>query len=97
MHKMDISSFITDISVHLYINFGQVANKNVIVQDSTGKEIESQLLPIVKESIAIRNYYATAYVGESPTSSPKYWLVFTATVPPLGFSSYVVTSSKQAG
>ncbi|KAK4374664.1 hypothetical protein RND71_005341 [Anisodus tanguticus] len=73
-----------------------VVNKNVIVQDSSGKEIESQLLPIVKASIAIRNYYATAYVGESPTSSPKYWLAFTATVPPLGFSSYVITSGKQA-
>lgn len=75
----------------------QVVNKNVIIQDSTGKEIESQLLPIVKASIAIRNYYATAYVGESPTSSPRYWLVFTATVPPLGFNSYIISSGKQAG
>ncbi|KAF3623492.1 Alpha-mannosidase [Capsicum annuum] len=73
-----------------------VVNKNVIIQDSTGKEIESQLLPIVKASIAIRNYYATAYVGESPTSSPRYWLVFTATVPPLGFNSYIISSGKQA-
>ncbi|XP_009591416.1 probable alpha-mannosidase At5g13980 [Nicotiana tomentosiformis] len=73
-----------------------VVNENVIVQDSTGKEIESQLMPIVKASIAIRNYYATAYAGESPTSSPKYWLAFRATVPPLGFNSYVVTSGKRA-
>lgn len=98
MHTMDNLSFITDISAHpLPKLLDQVVNENVIVQDSTGKEIESQLMPIVKASIAIRNYYATAYAGESPTSSPKYWLAFRATVPPLGFNSYVVTSGKRAG
>uniref|UniRef100_A0A5B7A9H0 Alpha-mannosidase n=1 Tax=Davidia involucrata TaxID=16924 RepID=A0A5B7A9H0_DAVIN len=72
-----------------------VINENVTVQDSTGKEIESQLLPLVNASVSIRNYYATAYVGKSPSSTPKYWLAFTVSVPPLGFSTYVVSSAKQ--
>ncbi|KAA8542054.1 hypothetical protein F0562_023206 [Nyssa sinensis] len=73
-----------------------VINENVTVQDSTGKEIESQLLPLVNGSVSTRNYYATAYVGKSPSSTPKFWLAFTVSVPPLGFSTYVVSSTKGA-
>ncbi|KAL3529076.1 hypothetical protein ACH5RR_008398, partial [Cinchona calisaya] len=74
-----------------------VVSANVTVQDSNGKEIESQILSIVDTSIALRNFYATASVGKSPAERPLYWLAFTAEVPPLGFSTYVVTSSKKAG
>ncbi|KAK3020136.1 hypothetical protein RJ639_004604 [Escallonia herrerae] len=72
-----------------------VINENVTVQDSSGKEIVSQLLPIIDASIAIRSSYATAYVGESPNATPKYWLAFAASVPPLGFSTYIISSTKQ--
>ncbi|MFS7971359.1 putative alpha-mannosidase [Helianthus anomalus] len=72
-----------------------VVSENVAVYDSSGKQVESQLLPIVKESISVRNYYATAYTGKTPSSTPKYWLAFTASVPPLGFSTYVISSTNK--
>ncbi|KAK3006027.1 hypothetical protein RJ639_016109 [Escallonia herrerae] len=71
-----------------------VVSENVTVHDSSGKEIESQILPVANVSIAIRNYYARAYLGVSPRATPKYWLAFTASVPPLGFSTYVVSNSN---
>ncbi|KAL8230467.1 hypothetical protein R6Q57_000250 [Mikania cordata] len=71
-----------------------VVNENIAVYDSSGKQVDSQLLPIVKESISDRDYYATAYTGKSPSSTPKYWLAFTASVPPLGFSTYTISSTK---
>lgn len=72
----------------------QVINENVTVSDSTGKLILSQLLPIVNASVSNRKFYASAYTGESPLSSPKYWLAFTAEVPPLGFNTYVISSGQ---
>lgn len=89
--------FMNLLSAPYIINFYQVISGNVIVQDSSGKEIESQLLPIANASIAIRNYYTAAYVGKSPSVTPKYWLAFIASVPPLGFSTYVISSTKGAG
>ncbi|GMQ09529.1 hypothetical protein CsSME_00052869 [Camellia sinensis var. sinensis] len=73
-----------------------VINGNVTVQDSNGTEIESQLLPLANASLGIRNYYATAYVGKSPSTTPRYWLAFTASVPPLGFSTYVISTAERA-
>lgn len=69
---------------------------NVTVQDSSGREIESQLLPLADVSLGIRDFYATAYVGKSPSVTPRYWLAFTASVPPLGFSTYVISTAKGA-
>ncbi|CAL5444353.1 unnamed protein product [Camellia sinensis] len=74
----------------------EVINGNVTVQDSNGTEIESQLLPLANASLGIRNYYATAYVGKSPSTTPRYWLAFTASVPPLGFSTYVISTAERA-
>lgn len=74
-----------------------VMNENITVYDSSGKEVESQLIPVVNASIPIRNFYATAYLGKPPSTTPKYWLAFTASVPPLGFSTYVISSTKQPG
>lgn len=88
------------MSVHYFIlnkiscYMMQVINENVTVTDSAGKVILSQLLPIVNASIAKRKFYASAYMGESSSASPMYWLAFTAVVPPLGFSTYVISSDK---
>ncbi|KAF7123152.1 hypothetical protein RHSIM_Rhsim12G0180700 [Rhododendron simsii] len=73
-----------------------VIHGNVSVQDSSGQEIESQLLPLANVSLGVRNFYATAYVGKSPSVTPMYWLAFTASVPPLGFSTYVISTPKGA-
>ncbi|KAJ0639216.1 putative alpha-mannosidase [Helianthus annuus] len=72
-----------------------VASENLAVYDSNEKEIESQIFPIINESISIRNYYTAAYTGKPPSSTPKYWLAFTASVPPLGFSTYTISSTKK--
>lgn len=72
-----------------------VVSENIAVYDSNGKEIEYQLLPIVNDAIALRNYYTTAYTGKSPSSTPKYSLAFTASVPPLGFTTYVISTTKK--
>lgn len=73
-----------------------VINENVAVWDSSGKEIESQLLPLLNVSVALRKYHVMAYLGKSPNTTPSYWLAFSATVPPLGFSTYIVSSTKWA-
>ncbi|KAL7616275.1 hypothetical protein Lser_V15G04007 [Lactuca serriola] len=74
-----------------------VVSENIAVHDSNGKEVEYQLLPIVNDAIALRNYYTTAYTGKSPSSISKYSLAFTASVPPLGFTTYVISSTKNPG
>ncbi|KAL0344190.1 UNVERIFIED_CONTAM: Alpha-mannosidase [Sesamum angustifolium] len=40
------------------------------------------------------NYHIKAYLGISASSSARYWLAFSVSVPPLGFSTYVVSSAK---
>ncbi|KAA8530055.1 hypothetical protein F0562_004764 [Nyssa sinensis] len=74
-----------------------VSTGGLIVHDSGGIEIESQLLPLSNASLSSRNYHVKAYLGRSPTGTLKYWLAFSASVPPLGFSTYIVSSAKQTG
>ncbi|KAK7410985.1 hypothetical protein VNO78_02279 [Psophocarpus tetragonolobus] len=71
-----------------------VVNGNV-VRDSSGKKIQSQLVPIHHTFLGLRNYHTLAYLGVSPTVKPKYWLVFSVTVPPLGFSTYYLSYAKK--
>ncbi|XP_018499032.2 probable alpha-mannosidase At5g13980 isoform X5 [Pyrus x bretschneideri] len=72
-----------------------VINTNIAVRDSTGKEVESQLIPLLNASATIRNYHVKAYLGKSLGDTPSYWLAFSATVPPLGFSTYVISSATR--
>ncbi|XP_057982567.1 probable alpha-mannosidase At5g13980 [Malania oleifera] len=74
-----------------------VINEGVTVHDSEGTEIESQLLPLANVSLGIRNFYVKAYLGKTPSETPKYWIAFTATVLPLGFSTYTISSAKRPG
>lgn len=74
-----------------------VSSQEIIVLDSGGRELESQLLPIFNASLETRDYHVKAYLGRLPSGTPKYWLAFSASVPPLGFSTYIVSSIKQAG
>jgi len=78
-------------------NHLQVTEANVIVQNSNGSEIESQLLPQAEKYLDLRNYYVKAYEGQAPPKTPKYWLAFTVSVPPLGFSTYTVSTAKRTG
>ncbi|KAG9445829.1 hypothetical protein H6P81_011957 [Aristolochia fimbriata] len=74
-----------------------VISESVIVLDSEGRQIESQILPVQNGSLGTRNFYVKAYSGISLNDGPKYWLAFEATVPPLGFSTYIVSSAPRAG
>ncbi|XP_021298038.1 probable alpha-mannosidase At5g13980 [Herrania umbratica] len=74
-----------------------VVNEDVIVRDSEGREIESQLVPPFDAYVDLRNYYVRAYLGINPKAVPKYWLAFTVSVPPLGFSTYTISASKTTG
>ncbi|KAL1547433.1 alpha-mannosidase [Salvia divinorum] len=71
-----------------------VSSENLVVRDSAGKEIESQLLPISNISLLTTEYLVKAYLGISASGSARYWLAFSVSVPPLGFSTYTVSSSK---
>lgn len=78
-------------------NLLQVVSESVVVHDSEGIEIESQLLPLANTSVNIRNQYVKAYLGISPGVTPKFWLAFPVSVPPLGFNTYFVSNAKQTG
>ncbi|KAF7801853.1 alpha-mannosidase [Senna tora] len=72
-----------------------VSTEKVFVQDSAGKEIESQLLPLSNATSRIRKHYVEAHLGIKPSFEPKYLLAFSVSVPPLGFSTYRVSRPKQ--
>lgn len=67
------------------------------MHDSEGHEVESQLVPFTDEYAALRSYHVEAYLGHAPTQVPKYWLVFSASVPPLGFTTYTISTAKKSG
>ncbi|TVU24578.1 hypothetical protein EJB05_27023 [Eragrostis curvula] len=73
-----------------------VFSDSIVVHDSEGREIESQLLPIADASLNLRDKHVKAYLGTSPHANPKYWLAFSVSVPPLGFNTYLVSNTKKS-
>ncbi|KAJ8435417.1 hypothetical protein Cgig2_001069 [Carnegiea gigantea] len=71
-----------------------VSAEDIMVRDHGGKEIESQILPISDVQLGMRNFHVASYLGITATDTPKYWLAFAASVPPLGFSTYTVSGAK---
>ncbi|KAL3813940.1 hypothetical protein ACJIZ3_015208 [Penstemon smallii] len=71
-----------------------VMYEDITVRDSAGRILESQLLPLSDTHVSLRNYHVKAYLGQTPSKTPKYWLAFTASAPPLGFSTYTISSTK---
>ncbi|XVE67608.1 hypothetical protein DITRI_Ditri09bG0001600 [Diplodiscus trichospermus] len=74
-----------------------VSTARVIVKDSEGREIESQLLPLSNSTSRLRSYYVKAYLGKTPSETVKYLVAFSVSVPPLGFSTYIVGTAKETG
>ncbi|XP_057868913.2 alpha-mannosidase isoform X2 [Cryptomeria japonica] len=74
-----------------------VNSDSLIVTDTDGNTIQSQLVQISKTSSNLRSYYLMAYLGVQSNQTPMFWLVFTVSVPPLGFSTYVISTSKGKG
>ncbi|ONM26655.1 putative alpha-mannosidase [Zea mays] len=73
-----------------------VFSDSIVVHDSEGREIESQLLPIATASLNIREKHVKAYLGTTPGAKPKFWLAFPVSVPPLGFNTYFVSNLKKS-
>ncbi|PIN24224.1 Glycosyl hydrolase, family 38 - alpha-mannosidase [Handroanthus impetiginosus] len=74
-----------------------VMQEDVTVRDSAGRALESQLLPLSDTHVSLRNYHVKAYLGRIPSKTPEYWLAFTASAPPLGFSTYTISSGNSKG
>ncbi|KAG0483166.1 hypothetical protein HPP92_011250 [Vanilla planifolia] len=75
-----------------------VVSDSVIVHDSSnGREIESQLLPIFDASLGLQSLYVKAYLGVSLMLPPKFWLAFPVSVPPFGFSTYIISNAEKIG
>ncbi|XP_057795221.1 probable alpha-mannosidase At5g66150 [Salvia miltiorrhiza] len=45
----------------------------------------------------LRKFYLKAYLGISDIRAAKYWLVFPASVPPLGWNTYFISKGTQKG
>ncbi|KAI3699355.1 hypothetical protein L2E82_43609 [Cichorium intybus] len=74
-----------------------VKDANVVVQDNEGKTVETQFVEFDSVTRNIRSFYTEAYLGISPNEVPKYWLLFQASVPPLGWNTYFITESTGEG
>ncbi|PWA40843.1 alpha-mannosidase [Artemisia annua] len=74
-----------------------VKDANVIVQDSKGNTVKAQLIKFDSVTRNLRSFYTEAYLGISPQDVPKYFLLFRASVPPLGWNTYFVTETAGKG
>lgn len=91
--KIDVFMHVTNFISNLL----QVSTEKLLVHDSSGREIESQLLPISNATLQLRDKYVKAYLSKFPSDALKYWLAFSTSLPPLGFNTYIVSSAKQIG
>ncbi|KAI3813627.1 hypothetical protein L1987_18356 [Smallanthus sonchifolius] len=74
-----------------------VKDANFVVQDNKGNMIEAQFIEFDDITSNLRSFYTEAYLGISPKDVPKYWLLFQASVPPLGWNTYFVTQTPGTG
>ncbi|XP_043698627.1 alpha-mannosidase isoform X1 [Telopea speciosissima] len=65
----------------------------LIVKDSEGNIIEAQFVGVGNATSSLRKFYTKAYGGVSPKWVPKYWLLFRASVPPLGWNTYFISKA----
>ncbi|KAF5192814.1 Alpha-mannosidase [Thalictrum thalictroides] len=72
-----------------------VNDTNLEVFDSKGDSIQIQYLSIDNATSNLRNFYTKAYLGTSPKQFPKYWLVFQASVSPLGWNTYFINGGRK--
>ena len=69
----------------------------LVVQDDKGNTVEAQFIEFDNITSNLRSFYTEAYLGISPTEVPKYWLLFQASVPPLGWNTYFITKTSGKG
>nr|XP_011462234.1 PREDICTED: alpha-mannosidase isoform X1 [Fragaria vesca subsp. vesca] len=68
-----------------------VNDANLVVQDSSGNTLETQYASVDNVTSNLRTFYTEAYLGKSSKEIPKYWLIFQASVPPLGWDTYFIS------
>ncbi|KAK4583933.1 hypothetical protein RGQ29_021880 [Quercus rubra] len=74
-----------------------VNDANLVVQDSSGNTIEAQYVALDNVTANLRIFYTKAYLGQSSKQIPKYWLLFQASVPPLGWNTYFISNASGKG
>ncbi|KAK4760251.1 hypothetical protein SAY87_005144 [Trapa incisa] len=74
-----------------------VMTGDISVHDSEGNNVESQLIPITDAYHKLRSYHVKVYLGRNAGEAPKYWLVFSVSVPSLGFSTYSILRAQGTG
>ncbi|KAL1569764.1 alpha-mannosidase [Salvia divinorum] len=74
-----------------------VNDNNLVVKDSSGNVVKPQYIEMDNVTDELRKFYLKAYLGISDTSAAKYWLVFPASVPPLGWNTYFISRGTQKG
>lgn len=72
----------------------QVSSSKIEVIDAENNVIPSQLIPITDADRKLRNKYVELHAGVNASTVPKFFLVFAAAVPPLGYTSFVVRPSS---
>ncbi|KAJ0040660.1 hypothetical protein Pint_28469 [Pistacia integerrima] len=70
-----------------------VKDNNLVVKDSSGNVIDSQFVPMDGVTSNLRKFYTAAYLGHSSNQVPKYWLLFQASLPPLGWNTYFISKA----
>ena len=68
-------------------------DETLVVKSSDGTIVESQLVEVDNVTRNLRKFYLKAYLGITTDRPPKYWLVFQALVPPMGWNSYYISRS----
>lgn len=81
----------------MFFQHFQVNDENLTVKSSDGTIVESQLVEVDNVTGNLRQFYVKAYLGITPDKPPKYWLVFQASVPPMGWNSYYISRGTRAG
>ncbi|WVZ58027.1 hypothetical protein U9M48_008341 [Paspalum notatum var. saurae] len=74
-----------------------VNDENLVVKSSDGTIIDSQLVEVDSVSRKLAKFYVKAYLGIKTDKPPRYWLIFQASVPPMGWNSYYISRSTGTG
>ncbi|XP_006661627.2 alpha-mannosidase-like [Oryza brachyantha] len=74
-----------------------VNDAHLVVKTSDGTSLESQLVEVDNVTANLRKLYVKAYLGITSDKAPKYWLVFQASVPPMGWNTYFISKSTGTG
>ncbi|KAF0929308.1 hypothetical protein E2562_019891 [Oryza meyeriana var. granulata] len=74
-----------------------VNDAHLVVKSSDGTSLQSQLVEVDNVTANLRKLYVKAYLGITSDKTPKYWLVFQASVPPMGWNTYFISKSTATG